>query len=119
MRRRALIAALGLACVLDGARAHAFLDHAEPRVGAVVSVAPTQVALWFTEDIEPAFSAVKVFDAAGTQVDRADVHVDATEHSVLRVSLKKLPPGAYTVVWRVVSVDTHVTQGDFVFRVSR
>ena len=28
-----------------------------------------------------------------------------------------LPPGTYKVIWRVLSVDTHRTQGDFTFRV--
>jgi methionine-rich copper-binding protein CopC len=43
--------------------------------------------------------------------------VDATERQLLRVSLETLAPGQYRVEWRVVSVDTHVTQGDFAFRV--
>ncbi|TMI77942.1 MAG: copper resistance protein CopC, partial [Bacillati bacterium ANGP1] len=29
--------------------------------------------------------------------------------------LKDLGPGAYVVMWRVLSVDTHTTQGSFVF----
>jgi len=29
-----------------------------------------------------------------------------------------LKPGKYKVVWRVTSVDTHVTHGDFTFDVS-
>jgi methionine-rich copper-binding protein CopC len=43
--------------------------------------------------------------------------VDAADKLLLRVSLQDLPPGAYTVQWRAVSIDTHVTQGQFVFRV--
>ena len=39
---------------------------------------------------------------------------DGTE---LRVPLKALPPGTYKVIWRVLSVDTHRTQGSFTFRV--
>ena len=35
----------------------------------------------------------------------------------LRVSLKALPPGSYKVIWRVLSVDTHRTEGNFTFRV--
>jgi len=34
---------------------------------------------------------------------------------LLTVSLPKLKPGKYKVVWRVVSVDTHVTTGNFTF----
>jgi methionine-rich copper-binding protein CopC len=36
----------------------------------------------------------------------------------LRVSLSALSSGTYRVVWRVLSVDTHVTEGDFTFRVA-
>jgi hypothetical protein len=36
---------------------------------------------------------------------------------LLRVSLPKLVPGTYRVTWRVLSVDTHVTEGDFTFAV--
>jgi methionine-rich copper-binding protein CopC len=38
---------------------------------------------------------------------------------VLRVSLPPLEPGRYRVTWRVLSVDTHVTEGDFTFEVAR
>jgi methionine-rich copper-binding protein CopC len=46
------------------ASAHAFLDHAEPRVGKVASP-PHEVTLWFTQKLEPAFSGVTVTNAAG------------------------------------------------------
>jgi methionine-rich copper-binding protein CopC len=35
----------------------------------------------------------------------------------LRVPLKDLAPGTYTVIWRVLSVDTHRSKGEFSFRV--
>ena len=38
--------------------AHAFLDHASPAVGSSVPASPPVVTLWFTQDLEPAFSAV-------------------------------------------------------------
>ena len=111
------IGALLAACVAVHAYAHAFLDHAEPRVGATVRAAPAELKLWFTEEIEPAFSTMKVLDATGKRVDKADARVDPADRQLLRVSLDALGPGVYTVVWRIVSVDTHVTQGDFVFHV--
>ena len=107
-----------LAAVLcTQAHAHTFLDHAEPRVGAVLHAAPAQVELWFTQEIEPAFSSVKVLDAAGSRVDKADAQVDPAHRVLLRVSLKPLAPGDYKVVWRAVSTDAHVTGGDFAFHV--
>ena len=98
--------------------AHAFLDHASPRVGSTVSQAPSELTLSFTQNLEPAFSTVEVFDEKGAKVDKGDVKVDPNDGALLRVSLNPLPPGTYKVVWHVVSVDTHPTEGDFTFQVS-
>jgi hypothetical protein len=119
MRRLSLLGAV-LAVLLSaaGATAHAFLDHADPRVGSTVKKPPAQVRLWFTESLEPAFSAAQVLNEAGQRVDRADSQVDSSDPALLRVSLPPLTPGTYKVFWRVLSVDSHVTEGDFTFRVA-
>jgi len=99
--------------------AHAFLERAEPAVGGTVQTSPGEVRVLFTEKIEPALSTVQVFDASGREVDKRDVHLDRSNHALLHVSLPQLGAGTYKVVWRVVSVDTHVTNGNFTFRVVR
>jgi copper resistance protein C len=99
--------------------AHAFLKDAEPGVGSTVQTSPNEVRIRFTENIEPAFSSIQVFDASGKEVDKRDVHLDRSDRTLLYVSLPGLRAGIYKVVWRVVSVDTHVTNGSFTFRVSR
>jgi len=114
----ALLAAL-LLTVATRAGAHAFLDRAEPRVGSKVRMPPARVTLWFTERLEPAYSRLTVVEARGQQVDKADVAVDVGDPRVLRASLSPLGPGTYKVIWRVLSVDTHVTEGDFTFTVAR
>jgi methionine-rich copper-binding protein CopC len=101
--------ALGAAQAL----AHAFLDHANPPVGGTVRTAPREVVLTFTEKLEPALSRATVQNAAGTRVDRGS----RAGGNQMRVSLGALGPGTYRVSWRVVSVDTHPSQGDFTFRV--
>lgn len=113
--RWSLIAALLVWPAL--AWAHAFLDHAEPKVGSTVSVAPTEIKVWFTQELEPAFSSLEVADAKGKQVDKKDTHLDAKNKLLLTVSVPPLSPGTYTVTWHVVSVDTHKTQGHFEFTV--
>ena len=96
------------------ANAHAMLDHAVPAVGSTVASAH-QVTLYFTEQLEPKFSGATVRSAAGARVDRgASIH-----GNVMRISLKALAPGTYTVAWHVLSVDTHTTQGSFSFNVGR
>ena len=114
---RNIAASIALLFTLSGsAFAHAHLDHASPKVGSIVSPAPQEVVLWFTEKLEAAFSTIEVRNEQGAavQVGKANVTGDRTQ---LRVSLKTLPPGTYKVIWQVMSVDTHRTQGDFTFRV--
>ena len=119
MSRRAVAALL---CVLATApaavSAHAFLDRAEPRVGSTVRFAPTQVRLWFTGTLEPAYSRVQVLDASGARVDLNDSSVDSSDRLLLRVSVRPLVPGQYKVLWRVLAVDGHVTEGDFRFKIA-
>ena len=99
--------------------AHAFLKDANPGVGGTVQTSPSEVRIRFTENIEPAVSSIQVFDASGKEVDKRDLHLDRSDHALLHVSLPPLGAGTYKVVWRVVSVDTHVTSGNFTFRVVR
>jgi copper resistance protein C len=99
--------------------AHAFLQCAEPAVGSTVQTSPSEVRIRFTENIEPAFSSIQVFDPSGKEVDKHDVGLDRSDHALLHVSLPRLGAGIYKVVWRVVSVDTHVTSGSFTFQVGR
>ena len=96
------------------ALAHAFLDHAEPRVGSTVQSAPRELSLSFTQQLEPAFSTVEVRDAGGARVDQGKARVSA---DVMRIGLKPLTPGTYKVNWRALSVDTHTTEGSFSFQV--
>jgi methionine-rich copper-binding protein CopC len=108
---------LSLLVVLLGtvaATAHAFLDHASPLVGSTVAAAPHEVSLWFTQNVEAAFSAVEVSDASGARVDQGKPQISG---NTMRVGLKPLTPGAYRVRWHVLSVDTHKTEGSFTFRV--
>ena len=118
MRYRTLLALLPL-CLVSIARAHAILDHADPRVGSVVATAPTILSLWFTQDVEPAFSTVEVRDENGTRVDEGSVQADSADATVLRIALKPLPPGSYAVRWHVLSADTHTTEGHFRFDVGK
>jgi len=120
MKNIALGVSLAAALLLAGspARAHAFLDHADPAVGSTAAKAPAQVRIWFTEALEPAFSSIAVTDAAGHAMGKGKAKVDPSDPKLLVLDLAPLPAGAYHVVWHVVSVDTHRTEGDFTFTVS-
>ena len=108
---------VGLALLPIAALAHAHLDHASPAVGSTVAQPPKEVSLWFTEALEAKFSAIEVRDAQGRPMQAGPATLARDNAAQLRVPLKALPPGTYKVIWRVLSVDTHRTQGDFTFRV--
>jgi methionine-rich copper-binding protein CopC len=97
------------------ASAHAMLDHAIPPVGAILFRPPAAVQLWFTERIEPSFSRLEIMAADGGKIAAGGV-VDR-QRPVMSLSLPPLKPGRYQVKWRVISVDTHVTEGSFSFEV--
>ena len=98
-------------------QAHAMLDHASPRVGSSQPSGPREVTLWFTQNLEPAFSTIEVRSESGAVMSSGKARVDRRDPTQLHVALKPLSPGTYKVIWRVLSVDTHRTQGDFIFRV--
>lgn len=107
-----------LLCLASPAFAHAFLQRASPPVGSVLPASPSAVTITYTEGVEPDFSTIEVDDAHGTRVDKADPHLLGGEQTKLSVSLPQLPPGKYTVIWHVTSVDTHKTEGRFTFSVT-
>jgi methionine-rich copper-binding protein CopC len=96
--------------------AHAMLDRAEPRVGNTVATAPREVTLWFNQKLEAAFSTVTVTDSAGQRIDTGKARVSGNQMSV---SLRAVGAGTYRVIWRILSVDAHTTDGSFTFQVGR
>jgi methionine-rich copper-binding protein CopC len=106
------LAYVGLA---TAAQAHARLDGASPAVGSTVASSPGQVTLRFTEGLEAKFSGAQVQNGAGARVDTGS----SVSGSTIRVGVKNLGPGVYTVQWHALSVDTHKTQGSFSFHVGK
>jgi copper resistance protein C len=113
----AAVLAGAVALAAPTVQAHAFLDHASPAVGSTVPTAPETVTMWFTQELEPAFTTATVTDASGNIVDAGAAQVDPKDPTELRVALKKLSPGTYTVSWHALSVDTHTTTGHFTFEI--
>lgn len=112
-----LILSTILLAMPQAAGAHARLDKSSPAVGSVVAQPPKEIVLWFTEALEPKFSAIEVRDSKGTAMQDGVASGVPGNTAQLRVPLKALKPGTYSVKWRVLSVDTHRSQGDFTFRV--
>jgi copper resistance protein C len=112
----AVVPLLSVPFGIGAARAHAFLDRADPRVGNTVR-SPRIVSLWFTQNLESSFSGIDVLNADGTRMNAGNALVDNNDRKLMRVPVKVLPPGTYTVKWHVLSVDTHTSDGSFTFHV--
>jgi methionine-rich copper-binding protein CopC len=115
MTTGAFFLAAALWAVSGNAWGHAFPDHSDPKVGATLTASPPKVRIWFDSPLEPVFSTIKVLDAAGSEVDKRDGGVNHSDGKLLEVSLPRLKPGSYRVIWSVVGRDGHRTTGDYAF----
>lgn len=117
----ALLCALALVALPTFARtsyAHAVIAKSEPAANAQLVVAPGEIRIWFTEPLEPTYSAIQLRDAMGALVDAPPSQVDAADDHQLVLTLGALPEGVYTVVWRnVSSADGHQSAGSFPFSI--
>lgn len=109
--------AIAFGVMAGPAFAHAFLDHAEPAVGASVQTAPGALTLTFTQDLVAAFSGVSLKTEAGRAVPIGKPSVGPANTLHIRLG-QRLAPGTYVVSWHVVSVDTHKTAGSYKFTVA-
>ncbi len=113
LRLSGLLCALALSTGI--ANAHAYLDHASPLVGSTVKAAPNEVRLWFSQALEPKFTTAQVRSSSGAVVGSGGV--DAADPKQIVIRVHDLPAGSYKVFWKVLSVDTHHTEGSFGFEV--
>lgn len=123
MRRALALAALvaaGFLATAAPAGAHADLESTDPPAGAALAAAsaPAEVTLRFTERVELADGAIRVYDGSGDEVPgvgRAQ-HADRGG-AVVTAPLPPLTDGPYVVSWRVLSQDNHPITGSFTFAV--
>lgn len=97
--------------------AHAQLIKAEPARRAVLDKAPKQVRLWFNEEIEGAYTSLSVLGANKKPVTDAKPEVVSDDPKSIVLPLPDLKPGKYTVKFRVLSVDGHIVDESFNYKV--
>ena len=121
VRRLALAAVLALAVVVGAgspAGAHAVLERTSPAAGSVLDASPDAIALDFSEPVEVAIGAIRVYDADAARVPTGRPRHPGGRSSGVEVALAgELADGAYVVTWRVTSADGHPVHGAFTFRV--
>jgi methionine-rich copper-binding protein CopC len=125
--------------------AHSYLSSSSVPANSILKTAPELVTLEFTEPLELGFSTFKVYkletkitdsdklkleaqklvarvlSLKNDLVKRADDGLETTASQAARIKLKLKPnlkPGIYVVMYRVLSVDTHITQDFFTFSIS-
>ena len=95
----------------SSASAHATLTAEFPAFRQELRDGPATVRLSFDQLVE--LPALRVIDANGTNHAAAAI-VDGTE---VTAPVERLPTGAYTVRWHVLSSDGHVVSGVWTFGV--
>jgi hypothetical protein len=97
--------------------AHASLVKSDPPRRSTLAESPSKVQLWFNEEIETAYAAVSVVDVNDKVVSQATPEKVADDPKSIILALPELAAGAYKVQFRVLSIDGHVVDSSYSFRI--
>ena len=113
--RKLLVCALLLAALALSVGAHGYVLRAIPADRSVLERPPTRLQYWFSEDLEPRFSEIKLRDQSGRII--ASGGVDDLNQALLALPVPpNLPDGAYIVELRpAFASDGHVIAESRVF----
>lgn len=107
-----LLAAVFVLLTHPTASAHSELESSTPAAGEIVSEAPTEVTLIFSEDIDPQFAQIAVTGEDGDSVTSGEPVIDGAR---VDQSVRVTSGGAYGISYRIVSADGHPVQGETSF----
>ena len=141
-----ILPAILVSFVLAGAAlAHSYLSNSSILANSILKTMPEHLTLEFSEPLELGFSSFKIYKLETKTTDgdklkleaqalmnrvlalkndstkRADAGLETTASEAALVKLKlkaNLKSGIYVVMYRVLSVDTHITQDFFMFQFS-
>ena len=113
-----LLAMLAGLLLVGGVSAHGSYGRSEPGADAIIASAPTQVSIWFEQDLfrRPSENRIVVTGPSG-EVQAGEAKIDDDNRRLMVVALlPNLAPGTYTVAWRTLSAeDGEADEGEFVF----
>jgi methionine-rich copper-binding protein CopC len=115
MKRVRLAGGCLLLLAATGVGAHAHLERSTPADGSVLSAAPAQLVLQFSEAAQLAMLTIERSGGPKQSVTT----LPETAQSRVVIALPALPPGDYVVSWRAVGADGHVVPGRIHFTVNR
>ncbi|HEY2326475.1 MAG TPA: copper resistance protein CopC [Gaiellaceae bacterium] len=113
MRRALVIVALAALTFPVVASAHATLKSTTPPFGKELQAAPKTIELHFDQVVKVLPGAIQVLNTKGVNFAAAA----QTSGTNVIAPLRTLPTGTYTVRWRAISADSHVTSGVWTFGV--
>ncbi len=103
--------------VIPTALAHPIILDSSPAASSTAQTGTSQIVIHYSEAVEIDFSAIKVLDNTGSQIDNKDTKYFDDESSLV-VTTPPLTDGIYTVTSRVLSkVDGHLVPDVFLFGV--
>jgi methionine-rich copper-binding protein CopC len=97
------------------APAHSILMESTPKHGALLTAPPSAVILRFNAKIEPAMTRIALVDDHKHRQPLEPSAESTVDRIIVRVP--PLGPGVYTVVYKVLATDGHVTQGSIRFTI--
>lgn len=97
------------------ARAHAIVVESTPAVGAEVAATELDLMIRFNSRVDAERSRLLLERPDGAEMPLEILPSDSADR--LNAKLRDLTPGAYTVIWQVLSADGHITRGTLPFSV--
>jgi copper resistance protein C len=109
------VLATSVACLLvNAAQAHAHLEKSTPADGSTLAAAPAAIEMTFSE----AARLTALWIQGDQKPKQVIKDLPAVVDKTLRIALPRLAPGAYTLTWRAVAADGHVSSGAVHFTIS-
>lgn len=113
----------GLGPGFPRAQAHAGYERSEPVFAAELAVTPTEINLWFTQELfrRAGANTITLMDGDGTEWPTDTVVLDDNDrHHLWADILQPLPSNRYLVQWTNLSAeDGDADEGTYVFYVGR
>jgi hypothetical protein len=120
MLRRIVVALAVLGLGVSAVQAHPKLQTSSPARDAKLKVPPKEIRMNFSEGLIASFSGFELKTAAGKPVPIGKAMLVPGDNKKMMAPIgTRLAPGAYTVAWHAVSVDTHRISGSYSFKVVR
>lgn len=118
MRTRSIISVVFVILATLAAAGHAFahakLQSSKPADREVLETSPDRIELEFSVGVQPRMSSLILREANGRQIDLGTPESSADRKRVWVIT-PALIPGEYKVLWRALSSDDHMIDGEFAF----